>query len=111
MPVIELDKPFARQKIDEYLENMQPYAFELIFQQDTSAVLADNRFIRDRHVKIWINALWPSLNAGHDDNKAVEEHNTADSWDWLIAHGAKIIQTDRIRELVRYLGQKGYRSR
>ena len=71
--------------------------------RDTSAVLKDNRFIRDRGAKIWINALWPSLNAGHDDNRAVEEGDTKGSWDWLTAHGAGIIQTDRPRELVRYV--------
>lgn len=102
MPVIYLDKPLAREKINAYLKNMKPYAFELIFQQDTSAVLSDNRFIRDRGAKIWINSLWPWLNAGHDDNKAVEEGNTKDSWDWLISHGAGIIQTDRPGELIKY---------
>jgi glycerophosphoryl diester phosphodiesterase len=103
MPVVFLDSAHAREKIDAYLLHMKPFAFELIFGRDTSAVLADNRFIRDRHIGIWMNALWPSLNAGHDDDKAVEEGNTRDSWDWLMAHGATIIQTDRPRELVRYL--------
>jgi glycerophosphoryl diester phosphodiesterase len=106
MPVVNLDKPMARETIVEYLANMKSYAFELIFAVDTSSVLADNRFIRDRGAKIWINALWPSLNAGHDDNRAVEEGDTKGSWDWLIAHGAGIIQTDRPRELVRYLGSR-----
>jgi len=103
MPVIYLDKPLAREKINAFLNNMKPFALELIFQQDTSVILSDNRFIRDRGVKIWINALWPWLNAGHDDNKAVEEGNTKGSWDWLISHGAGIIQTDRPRELIKYI--------
>lgn len=107
MPVVDLDKPLAREKIDEYLANMKPYAFELIFSKDTAAVLSDNRFIRDRGVRIWINALWPWLNGGHDDNKAVEEGDVAGSWDWLIAHGATIIQTDRPRELVKHVRGAG----
>ncbi|MGN8070349.1 hypothetical protein [Mucilaginibacter sp. SG564] len=32
--------------------------------------------------------------------------NTKDSWDWLIAHGATIIQTDRPKELLNYLRKK-----
>ncbi len=103
MPVIDLDQPGARQTIDVYLEHMKPYAFELIFTQDTSNVLKDNRFIRAKGAKIWYNSLWPSLNAGHDDDRAVEEHDMAGSWDWLIARGAGIIQTDRPREMIRYL--------
>ncbi len=106
MPVVYLDKPLARAKIDAFLQHMTPYAFELIFQKDTSSVLLDTRFIHDHHVGIWINALWPSLNGGHCDDMAVEDGNTRDSWDWLIAHGATIIQTDRPRELVQYLRRK-----
>ena len=67
MPVINLDQPLARERID---------------------------------------ALWPSLNAGHDDNRAVEEGDIKGIWDWLIAHGPGIIQADRPKELVRYLAAK-----
>lgn len=106
MPVVNLDKPGAREIITGYLQNMKPYAFELIFQQDTSAILTNNAFIRAKRSAIWINSLWPSLNAGHDDDKAVEQGNTKDSWDWLIAHGATIIQTDRPLQLLQYLRKK-----
>ncbi|MFT3826597.1 MAG: glycerophosphodiester phosphodiesterase family protein [Chitinophagaceae bacterium] len=106
MPVVNLDKPGAKEIITDYLQNMKPYAFELIFQKDTSAVLTDNAFIREKKSAIWINSLWPSLNAGHDDDKAVEEGNTKDSWDWLIAHGATILQTDRPALLLQYLRKK-----
>jgi len=106
MPVVNLDKPGARQLIDDYLLHMRPYAFELIFKADTSAVLKDNRFIKDRGSRIWVNALWPWLNGGHDDGKAFEEKNTKDSWDWLIQHGVSIIQTDRPKELLHYLHTK-----
>jgi glycerophosphoryl diester phosphodiesterase len=105
MPVVNLDRPFAKETITAYLQQMKPYAFELIFQHDTSEVLSNNSFIRSKS-KIWVNSLWASLNAGHDDDKAVEEGNTEDSWDWLIAHGAVIIQTDRPALLLKYLRSK-----
>jgi glycerophosphoryl diester phosphodiesterase len=78
-------------------------AFELIFQKDTSSILAASSFIKEHGSRIWVNALWPSLNGGHDDNLAAEEFNTKDSWDWLIAHGAGILQTDRPALLLKYL--------
>ncbi len=109
MPIVDLDKPGARKIIAEYLDHMKPYAFELNFQQDTSAILSDNAFITKQRSAVWMNSLWASLNAGHDDDKAVEENNTKDSWDWLIAHGATIIQTDRPAELMKYLKKKGLR--
>ncbi len=108
MPVVNLDKPNSRDIIDDYLANMNTYAFEFIFAHDTSALLLNNEFIKAKS-KIWINSLWASLNAGHHDDLAVEQNNTMDSWDWLIQHGADIIQTDRPKELLVYLKNKGLR--
>lgn len=106
MPVVSLDKPEAKQVIVDYLKNMKPYAFELNFTKDTSAVLKDNKFITKTGAKVWINSLWASLNAGHDDDTAVEDGNKKDSWDWIIAHGATIIQTDRPKLMIEYLKEK-----
>ncbi|MFD1257972.1 glycerophosphodiester phosphodiesterase family protein [Mucilaginibacter terrae] len=103
MAVVNLDRPDARKVISNYIENMKPYAFELIFSKDTSSCLNDTRWITTSGARIWINSLWASLNGGHDDDLAVELGNTKDSWDWIIAHGASIIQTDRPKELLRYL--------
>jgi glycerophosphoryl diester phosphodiesterase len=106
MPVVNLDKPDARKVITDYLKGMKPYAFELIFTRDTSAILTDNKFITKTGSKIWINSLWASLNGGHDDDTAVEDDNKEDSWDWIINHGATIIQTDRPKLLLEYLKSK-----
>lgn len=103
MAVVDLDKPGARQIIKDYQQHIKPVAFELNFKTDTSAILSDYGFIKNNGSKIWINSLWASLNAGHDDDTAVDLGNTKDSWDWLIAHGATIIQTDRPKELLGYL--------
>jgi len=106
MPVIYIDKPTAHTTIDEYQHEIKPVAFELIFPADTSKIIQNAGFIKANHSKIWINALWPWLNGGHDDDKAVEENDKKDSWDWLIAHGATMIQTDRPRDLLNYLRSK-----
>ncbi|TSJ35928.1 glycerophosphodiester phosphodiesterase family protein [Mucilaginibacter corticis] len=106
MPVVNLDKPGAKKTITDYLAHMKLYAVELTFSKDTSDILAHNEFIRQTGAKVWINSLWASLNGGHDDDLAVEENNKKDSWDWIIAHHATIIQTDRPQLLLRYLKQK-----
>ncbi|SDS73075.1 glycerophosphoryl diester phosphodiesterase [Mucilaginibacter mallensis] len=103
MPVVYINQPRARQIINEYQKEIKPVAFELIFPTDTSSILKNNDFIRDHGAKVWINALWPSLNGGHDDTIAWEDGNTKDSWGWLIAHGATMIQTDRPGSLLDYL--------
>lgn len=106
MPIVNLDKPGAKQIITDYLKNMKPYAFELNFKQDTSSVLKDNKFITRTGAKVWLNSLWASLNAGHEDDLAVEQGNKKDSWDWLIAHGATVLQTDRPKEMLQYLKER-----
>ncbi|MFA6083275.1 glycerophosphodiester phosphodiesterase family protein [Mucilaginibacter sp.] len=106
MPVVNLNKPEAKKIIIDYLKNMKPYAFELNFTKDTSSVLSDNKFITQTGAKVWINSLWASLNAGHDDDTAIEDGNLKDSWDWIIAHGATIIQTDRPEQMLKYLRKK-----
>jgi glycerophosphoryl diester phosphodiesterase len=103
MPVVNLDKPDAKKVITDYLKNMKVYAFEMNFTKDTSAILSNNEFIRKTGSKVWINSLWASLNAGHDDDTAVEENNKKDSWDWILAHNATIIQTDRPLLMLQYL--------
>lgn len=109
MAVVDLDKPDAKTVINDYLQGMHPYAFELIFAKDTSDVLYHNSFITKTGAKIWINSLWASLNGGHDDDTAVEDGNKKDSWDWILAHGATIIQTDRSQIMLEYLKKKGLR--
>jgi glycerophosphoryl diester phosphodiesterase len=106
MAVVDLDKPGAKQSIETYQQHIKPVAFELNFGKDTSTILSNNQFITRNGAKIWINSLWASLNGGHDDDTAVDLGNTKDSWDWIIAHGATIIQTDRPRELLAYLKSK-----
>jgi glycerophosphoryl diester phosphodiesterase len=107
MAVVDLDKPGAKQVIESYQHHIKPVAFELNFRTDTSAMLKNNRFINKNGSRIWINSLWASLNAGHDDDTAVDLGNTENSWDWIIAHGATIIQTDRPSEMLQYLRKKG----
>lgn len=106
MAVVNLDKPDAKQVIEDYQKAMKPVAFELNFQKDTSALLTNNKWINTHGSKIWVNSLWASLNGGHEDDLAFEDNNTKDSWDWIINHGATVIQTDHPRELLAYLRKK-----
>lgn len=105
MPIVSLDKPDAGQMIDEYL-TISPVAIECCFQQVTPEVLPLLQKIKVSGTKIWINSLWPALNAGHDDDRAVEEKQPDESWGWLINQGTTLIQTDRPAELLKYLKEK-----
>lgn len=105
MPIVNLDKPGAEQMVDEYLK-ISPVAMECCFETYTPEVDRLLKKIRAHGVKLWINSLWASLNAGHDDDRAVEQDEKDESWGWIIERGATLIQTDRPKELIQYLRTK-----
>ena len=102
MPVVQLDSDNAEQIIDEWL-TVKPLAIECCFGKCGERELALMKKIQGRGVKVWINSLWASLCAGHDDDVAVFNHNTGDSWQWILDAGATLIQTDRPALLIEYL--------
>ena len=108
MPIVNLEQPDAAQRIQAF-EAIHPVAIECVFQAVTPDVLSLMKQIQQNGTKIWLNSLWPSLNAGHDDDRAVEEEDPDGSWGWLLEQGATLIQTDRPAELIHYLDQKGRR--
>ncbi len=81
--------------------------FHPVFATDTISFINWMGNVKKRGANLWLNALWPEHNAGHDDDKAVEKNLKDETWGWLIKKGATIIQTDRPSELLSFL-IKGY---
>lgn len=106
MPIVNLSNPKARQVISDFAENLKPVAYEIVMKNDTSSVINDFSKIKAAGSRVWANSLWPSLNAGHDDDLSVEEKKPDEGWGWLLSKGANIIQTDRPKELLEYLRNK-----
>ena len=107
MPVVKLHKDDAEEIIDEYIERMNPPAFELVFDNDGPEVRNLIKKVRGSGAKIFINSLWPELCGGHDDDRAVEQRQPDESWGWIIDRGAKLIQTDRPALLIEHLRKNG----
>ena len=103
MPIINLSKANAQASIQSYETNLRPVAYELNFSTDSALVNSNYQTIPQTGSKLWLNSLWASQDAGHDDERSVEEGNPNDGWGWLIDHGATMIQTDRPAELIAYL--------
>ena len=106
MPIVNLDQPGAAEMIRTY-GSIKPVAMECCFKKATPEVLALLKEVKKSGAKIWLNSLWPSLNAGHDDDRAVELHQPDAAWGWLLKEGASLIQTDRPAQLLKYLKEKG----
>ncbi|OMP75260.1 MULTISPECIES: glycerophosphodiester phosphodiesterase family protein [unclassified Chitinophaga] len=105
MSIVSLDDAEAFNTIHDAITQIKPTAFELLFKRDTSAVLSHLKEIKQS--RLWVNALWPSLNGGHYDDMAFDDGNIKDSWQWLLDKGFNIIQTDRPALLLAYLRKKG----
>jgi len=102
MPIVSIDRDDAGQFIDEWA-TVHPVAIECCFKKFGDHEKAMIEKIRGYGIKVWINSLWASLCAGHDDDVAVLDGNTRDSWQWLLDNGATLIQTDRPALLINYL--------
>lgn len=103
MPVVGID-PKAIELVEKYLENDPPIAFEFIFSEELIPLKPYFKKIRDNGSSVWVNSLWPRLNGGHNDDKAVENNN---EYQWYIDNHVNIIQTDRPALLLEYLRAKG----
>jgi glycerophosphoryl diester phosphodiesterase len=72
------------------------------------SLIANQDFVafKQKNYGMWLNSLWPSLNGGHDDDRAVEKYQPEETWGWLLQRGATILQTDRPQELLIWLRKK-----
>lgn len=105
MPILGLPNNNATTIVEEYLSSSNtPVAFEFTVKHDSIKFIKEFKKIRDSGSSIWVNALWAHHNAGHDDEKAVQ--NPA-IYDWFIDNNIDIIQTDRPELLLKYLRSKG----
>lgn len=103
MPIVVYnDKVRAEVVAASYLRHKNT-VFQPVWKDDRN--ISDENFIqlRKQGYGVWLNSLWASLCGGHDDDKAVEQNQPDETWGWLIAHGATIIQTDRPVLLLQYL--------
>ena len=109
MPVIYQGKEGAAAEAEAFIKDFRPVAYEVTFSQeaDLDAKLL-KRMIKSGS-RVWINSLWDTLCAGHDDENALIEGKDK-HWGWILDHHATMIQTDRPQELIEYLTSKGLRT-
>jgi len=105
MVVVNVKKKDMQDIIKSYTPNKKTIV-QPIFDTDT---LSNLKTIKELNGKplIWLNSLWPSLNGGHDDDRAVEKGEKEESWGWLINYHPVILQTDRPADLLIYLKETG----
>lgn len=105
MPIVNLDHPEAASRIGAFVDDLNPVAFELLYNQPANTVPQLMKETLHGQTLIWYNSLWASLCAGHDDDIALEDPDG--TYGFLIdTLGARIIQTDRPAFLLDYLRKR-----
>jgi len=105
LPKIGDGTPQLMEYIEEYHKQLKPAAFVISFAQPTSPVLAAGQEIRKHKTRIWASPISPEMAGGRTDEAALNDPEG--NWGWLIEQGATIFCTDRPREMLNYLKQRG----
>lgn len=106
MPKLWYDTPDKAEYVKAFNEELNPAAYEMLFDNTESPVFAEIKNMNENGVTVLAIALWDDLCAGYTDEKAMLEGPDA-AWGWLIENGANAIMTDRPAELIEYLRSKG----
>ena len=106
MPIVHIDEPGGIDEIEDFMDELEPVAFELLFVNDTCQAPFVVKQMLEGKSKIWYNTLWDTMAGGHDDDMSLE--NPDEGYGYLIDKlGATIIQTDRTDYLLDYLKKRG----
>ncbi|ADY52073.1 glycerophosphoryl diester phosphodiesterase [Pseudopedobacter saltans DSM 12145] len=105
MPIVNLDKPNAQKMIDDFIKELNPVAFELLYVKDANPLPKQLSKTLQGKSLIWYNTLWDTMAGGHDDDMSLKDPDKG--YGYLINDlGARIIQTDRPQYLIDYLKSK-----
>jgi glycerophosphoryl diester phosphodiesterase len=106
MPIVNLDKKDAKENIIEFMNDLNPVAFELLYRLDSNPLPKEIVEVVKGKSLIWYNTLWDTMAGGHDDDMALEDPDKA--YGYLIdTLNCRIIQTDRPGYLLDYLRSRG----
>lgn len=106
MPVVTVDEESSVKVVSDFVEHINPSAFELCYRNASSPVPARLERMLAGNNLIWYNTLWASLCGGHDDAAAQKDPDA--HYGYLIdTLGARILQTDSPAYMLEYLRNKG----
>lgn len=104
MPKVKHSTLKPENYLDEFISNTESLILQTRSISENDTLLSIIPYAKQRDILVWLNSLEDFHCAGHTDEKALLDST---HWDWFLTQGANIIQTDRPRELLGYLREKG----
>ena len=102
MPIVNLDKPDAQAMINDFIKELNPVAFELLYVKDSNPLPKQLTETLKGKSLIWYNTLWDTMAGGHDDDMSLKDPDKG--YGYLVNElNARILQTDRPQYLIDYL--------
>lgn len=95
-------------KLEDFINNFSTPAISFSFTKEEFLILDRIPQLKDSGYRIWLNSLWGTFNASHDDELALTDPDN--SYGWLINKGANIIFSDNPILLKNYLEKIGKRK-
>lgn len=85
----------------DFVSNYATPAISFSFVSEDFEILNKMKETKSRGQRLWLNSLWNTFNAGHDEELA--QTDLDNSYGWLIDQGANIIFSDNPMYLKQYL--------
>ncbi len=109
MPVVNLDKDDAIDRIKNYKKILKSPAYELVYCDSLNTKTFKAKELLYGTSRIWYNTLWSTLAGGRDDFASLKD--PAAGYGFLIdSLGASILQTDQLVYLSGYLFDRKLKS-
>jgi len=101
MPVLVCKGSSDDTKLDDFLNNYNCPCIAFSFTREDFPILNRINEIKAKGYRIWLNSLWGTFNANHDDELALTAPEAA--YGWLLNFGANVIFSDNPMLLKKYL--------
>lgn len=93
--------------IHDFEKEINPKAYTLVFETDTSKVTTYTDTILANKDAVWVHVITGNRSGNHNDERALKDPEGA--YGWLIKKGVRMMQTDRPELLISYLKKNGFR--
>lgn len=89
------------EKYSDFINNYISPALSFSFIKEGYPIMDEMKNMKKMGKRLWLNSLWDTFNAGHDEELAMTDPDN--SYGWLINQGANIIFSDNPTQLKQYL--------
>ncbi len=109
VPVIEDKIPNLSAYVDEYIQKLNPVAFQFRMEKLDSETYKQLPKVLKSGSKAFVAATWEKHTANHSDLISIFERPSK-GWGWLLEQGFSVLETNYPKDLIYYLKSENRRN-